>query len=41
MGQPESTQKNFKKNKVLIFYMKKLKKNPCKYRLYIFLNNEV
>ena len=24
-----------KKIKVLIFYMKKLRKNPCKYRLYI------
>jgi hypothetical protein len=39
MGQPRSTRVNpekFKKIKVLIFYIKKLRKNPCKYRLYIF-----
>ena len=30
-----STWKNFKKIKVLIFYMKKLRKKSCKYRLYI------
>ena len=27
--------KFFKKIKVLVFYMKKLRENPCKYRLYI------
>jgi hypothetical protein len=36
MGQPESTQKNFKNIfKVLIFHMKKLRKNPCEYKLYM------
>ena len=35
MGQLGLTQKNKKNIKVLIFYVKKLKKNSCKYRLYI------
>jgi len=32
---PDQPGKILKKIKVLIFYMKKLRKNPSKYRLYI------
>jgi hypothetical protein len=32
---PDQLEIFFKKIKVLIFYMKKLRKNPSKYRLYI------